>query len=161
METVIRRFAEGDEQAVSDLIVRTLFTSNSRDYPQEELEQIAGRMQPEDITERAKTAHFYVACTPSGEIVGCGAAAPYFGREDECIFLNIFVLPEWQGRGVGRQIVEALEKDAFATRAFRIEIPASITGEAFYLRCGYTWKEGVRVLDGDRLYRLEKHRDRA
>ncbi len=89
-------------------------------------------------------------------IVGCGAIGPYWGKEDESSFFNIFVLPEYQGRGVGRKIIETLETDEYALRAKRIEIPASITACGFYRKLGYNFKDGVDTLDEEHLYRLEK-----
>ena len=50
-----------------------------------------------------------------------------------------------------------MEKDEFALRAKRIEIPASITGLPFYQRLGYSFKDGKTELDDEHLYRLEKY----
>lgn len=42
---------------------------------------------------------------------GCGAIGPYWGKEDESSLFTIFVLTDYQGKGVGRRIVETLEND--------------------------------------------------
>ncbi len=151
----IRRFASGDAQAVSDVIITTLRISNTRDYPPDMMEELILHMQPEDILKRASWTHFYVA-EDAGKIIGCGAIGPYWGKEDESSLFTIFVLPEYQGRGVGRRIVETLEQDEYALRAKRIEIPASITGLPFYRKMGYTFKNGNDQVDDEMLYRLEK-----
>ena len=91
-------------------------------------------------------------------IVGCGAIGPYWGKEDESSLFNIFVLPEHQGKGVGRKIIETLEVDEYALRAKRIEIPASITACDFYRKLGYDYKNGIDTVDDEQLYRLEKFR---
>ena len=91
-------------------------------------------------------------------IVGCGAIGPYLDKTDESSLFTIFVLPEHQKRGIGRLIIETLEKDEYALRAKRIEIPASITGLEFYKRMGYDYKNNVTAPDEEGLYRLEKHR---
>lgn len=153
----IRRFEASDAQAVSDLIVKTLRISNTRDYPPKLMEELVARMQPGDILGRASWTHFYVAV--EGEaIIGCGAIGPYWDKADESSLFTIFVLPEWQGKGVGRRIVETLEADEYALRARRIEIPASITGLEFYKRLGYSYKDGNESVDEEGLYRLEKFR---
>lgn len=41
-------------------------------------------------------------------------------------------------------------------RANRIEIPASITAIEFYKKQGYDYKNGVKELDDEGHYRLEK-----
>ena len=154
---LIRKFAETDAKEVSDLIIRTLMISNTKDYPAEMMLELTRRMQPEDILERARWTHFYVA-EENNVIVGCGAIGPYWDKTDESSLFTIFVLPEYQGRGIGRRIVETLEKDEYALRAKRIEIPASITGLEFYKKLGYDYKDNVTVPDEEGLYRLEKYR---
>ena len=153
----IRRFDPSDARAVSELIVTTLRVSNTRDYPPEMMEELILHMQPEDILKRASWTHFYVA-EEEGKPVGCGAIGPYWGKEDESSLFTVFVLPECQGRGIGRKIVETLEQDEYALRARRIEIPASITGLPFYRKLGYGFKNGDDQLDEEKLYRLEKFR---
>ena len=152
----IRRFCTEDAKEVSDLIIRTMRITNTRDYPVEMMEELITHQQPEDVLKRASWTHYYVA-EEDGKIIGCGAIGPYWDKEDESSLFSIFVLPECQGQGIGRAIVETLEKDDYALRAKRIEIPASITALKFYRKLGYEYKNGVAALDSERLYRLEKH----
>ena len=157
---IIRRFREEDAQAVSALIVTTIRISNVRDYPAELMEALAQTETPEHVLQRAGWTHFYVA-EEAGRIVGCGAIGPYWGREDESSLFTIFVHPDCQGQGIGRAIVETLERDEYALRAKRIEIPASATGLPFYQKMGYRFKPGHETMDEEHLYRLEKFRPAA
>ena len=152
-----RRFEEKDAKEVSDLIIRTLRETNIRDYSEEYIENLVKTLQPEDIAGRSAWTHMIVAL--DGEkIVGCGAIGPYWGREDESSLFTIFVLPEYQGQGIGREIIQTLEADEYSLRAKRIEIPASVTAVPFYLKMGYRYKNGVAEPDEEGLIRLEKHR---
>ena len=56
------------------------------------------------------------------------------------------------------KIIETLESDNYFLRAKRIEIPASITACPFYRKMGYTYKNGIDVVDEELLFRLEKFR---
>ena len=132
----IRRITEADAKTVSELIRKTLEISNSTDYPKPMIEALVQRHTPEYVAERAAWTHFYVA-EEDGRILGCGAIGPYWDKEDESSLFSVFVDPACQGRGIGRQLVETLEKDEFALRAARIEVPASITGLPFYRAMGY------------------------
>ena len=153
----IRRFRSEDAKEVSALIIKTLRTTNIRDYSVEYIENYVKVLAPEDIVNRASWTHFYVLCHDEC-IVGCGAIGPYWGKEDESCLFTIFVLPEYQGKGIGRKIIETLERDMFFIRARRIEIPSSVTACEFYRKMGYTYKNGVDTPDDEGLLRLEKFR---
>jgi len=157
MNLTVRRFERGDAEAVSCLIIRTLREVNIKDYPAEYIEDTASKMKPEDVAARASWTHFYVFCDEK-KIIGCGAIGPYWGKEDESSFFTIFVLPEEQGKGVGRRIIETLEADEYFLRAKRVEIPASITACYFYRKFGFDYKNGVDQPDDEGLIRLEKYR---
>ena len=153
----IRPFEERDAAAVSALIRHTIRVSNAKDYPAVLLDALIGTETPEHVLERAGWTHFYVA-EEQGEIIGCGAIGPYWGKTDESSLFTIFVSPAFQGKGVGRAIVGTLERDEYFLRAKRIEIPASVTGVPFYLRMGYHYKNGVSEPDQEHLVRMEKYR---
>ena len=153
----IRRFKEEEANEVSDLIRNTIRISNTKDYPLELMKLLIETETPEHVLERASWTHFYVA-EDEGKIVGCGAIGPFWGKEDESGLFTIFVHPEYQRKGVGRAIIETLEKDEYFLRAKRIEIPASITGVPFYLKMGYHFKNGIKEPDDEHLIRMEKNR---
>lgn len=154
---IVRKFEEKDAEAISQLIRTTIEISNRKDYPGELMDELIRSETPEHVLGRAAWTHMYVI--QDGEkIVGCGAIGPYWGKEDESSLFTIFVLPEYQGRGVGRKIMETLEADEYFLRARRIEIPASITGVPFYLRMGYHYKNGISEPDEEHLIRMEKNR---
>ena len=153
----IRRFTENDAEKVSTLIIRTEKITNSKDYSEEAIDALEKRAQPSDILERAGWTHFYVV-EENDTIVGCGAIGPYWGSETESSLFNIFVSPEYQGKGIGRKIIETLEQDEYFLRAKRVEVPASITAVNFYRKLGYDYKNGVDHPDEEQIYRLEKFR---
>lgn len=153
----IRSFRQEDAPQVSALIAQALRITNRRDYPAEYIEKTVQSLQPEDILKRAAWTHFYVACVGDA-IVACGAIGPYWDKEDESSLFTVFVLPEYQGRGVGTQVIQTLEQDEFFLRAKRVEIPASVTAATFYEKMGYRYKNGVAQPDEEGLVRMEKFR---
>lgn len=153
----IRKFEIKDAEAVSALIAKTMRTTNVKDYPAETIENTISRLTPENIIQRAGWMHFYVVCE-GDTIIGCGAIGSYWGKLDESSLFNIFVLPEYQGKGVGRKIVETLEQDEFFLRAKRIEIPSSITASEFYRKLGYNYKNGIKIIDEEHHIPMEKFR---
>ena len=154
---IIRLFKQEDATVVAQLVAETLKVSNSKDYSPEYINDNINSHSAEVLIERAKEGHMYVVCD-NERIVGCGAIAGYWGSTTESILLTIFVLPSYQGKGIGSKIIHTLEQDEFFLRAKRIEIPASITAVEFYRKMGYDYKNGVVELDGEQVYRLEKLR---
>ncbi len=157
MNLTIRRFNEADVLEVRNIIVRNFLEVNSRDYGMDAMQQLAIAYDENKIFQIASQAHMYVF-EADKRIVGTGAISSYWGSETESILLTIFVLPEYHGKGVGTKIIKTLEQDELFTRAKRIEIPASITAVEFYRKFGYDYKNGVKELDDEAHYRLEKFR---
>ncbi len=124
---MIRRFEIRDAQEVSDLIAKTMRTTNIKDYSSEYVENDIKALTPEYLVERSKWSHFYVACIDN-IIVGCGAIGPYWGKEDESSLFTIFLLPEYQGKGIGRKIFETRESVDLFLRARGIDIRSSLAG---------------------------------
>ena len=154
---VIRRFENADAQRTFEMIAHTLRTVNIKDYSPQYIEDTVAQLMPDVLTERRANSHMYVIC--DGEkIIACGAIAGFWGSETESILLTIFVHPDYQGKGVGRKLIETLERDEYFLRADRIEIPASITAVGFYQKMGYDYKNGISTPDEEQHIRLEKYR---
>lgn len=154
----VRRFKEEDAEEVSRLIVRNFLEINSKDYGIAAMEELAKVYDSEKVLNVAGYAHMYVF-EWNGKIVGTGSISSFWGSETESILLTIFVLPEFHGKGIGRKIINTLEQDELYTRSTRIEIPASITATEFYRKFGYDYKNGVKELDEEHHYRLEKFKE--
>ncbi len=154
---MIRRFCTADADRVADVVRTTLRVTNAQDYEADFLEAFAQSVTAESILRRAEEgADFLVVCADAC-VVGCGAAAPLKGGEaDEYELQTVFILPDYQGGGRGRELMAALEADACSRGARRIELSASITAEGFYRRLGYRCKNGERVLNETLGYPMEK-----
>ena len=86
-------------------VVRTaLLVSNAKDYPAERIKALHDYFTPEKIQQLADERYCLVV-EMAGQVVGTGAT-----EDDE--LKTVFVLPELQGRGVGRRLMGALEHEA-------------------------------------------------
>jgi len=149
-----RLIEEKNFESVSDMIAKTCRYSFPAYYPARFIEDTIESLNPEKIKFRASWTHFYVALDQD-KIVGCGAIGPYWGSETESSLFTIFVHPDYQGKGVGRKIIETLENDEYFKRANRIEIPAGIVAIPFYQKMGYSHKNGELVYE-DGHFAMEK-----
>lgn len=119
----------------------------------------------------------YYVVESDGRIVGCGGWSRrgklYAGSgsaEDDARLLDptteparvraMFVLPDYERRGIGRMILEACEEDARAAGFRRAELMAMLSGHAMYRATGYRDVESVdaKLEDGTPfpLIRMEK-----
>lgn len=154
---MIRNFTKDDASEVAELIAYTMRTTNSKDYTSEYIENHIKALNPQYLVSRMNWTNGYLYC--DGErIVGCGFIGAYWDKTDEACLFTFFVHPDYQGRGIGRQLINAVENDEYFLRSRRIEIPASITACQFYRKFGYDYKNGISQPDDEQLIRLEKFR---
>ncbi|TDM41331.1 N-acetyltransferase [Macrococcoides canis] len=156
MHINIKKFEVSDAGEIVSLILRAMFETNIDDYSEASLIEDAKAITESFIIERASWTHFYVF-RDKEKIVGTGAIGPYWDSDTESSLFTIFVLPDYQGKGIGRFIMETLEQDEYYQRASRIEIPASITAVKFYEQFGYNIKLGVTGPDDEGIIRMEKY----
>lgn len=152
-----RFFNNSDAEEVAALVAKTMRAVNIKDYSSEYIENFIQHTNKGFFIEKAKFTHLYIFLDGT-KIVGTGAIGPYWGSETESSLFDIFVLPEYEGQGIGRQIIQTLERDAYFLKASRVEIPASITAVGFYQKMGYTFKDGTDTPDEEQLYHLEKRK---
>lgn len=153
----VRKFQKADAEEVQELIVRNFLEVNSKDYGIKAMQELAVNYGIDKILQIASYAHMYVF-ELDDRIVGVGSISSFWGSETESILLTIFVLPELHGNGIGRIIMQTLWQDELYLRADRIEIPSSITATEFYRKFGYDYKDGIKELDSEQHYRLEKYK---
>lgn len=153
----VRKFQKADAEEVQELIVRNFLEVNSKDYGIKAMQELAVNYGIDKILQIASYAHMYVF-ELDDRIVGVGSISSFWGSETESILLTIFVLPELHGNGIGRIIMQTLGQDELYLRADRIEIPSSITAAEFYRKFGYDYKDGIKELDSEQHYRLEKYK---
>ncbi len=156
-EVTAAAYREKDAEEIVRLIARNFREVNVKDYGAEAMEALVVSHDVNWFKSLAAFAHVIVFWN-EGKIVGVGSIASFWGSPTESILLTVFVLPELHRQGIGNFIIDTLEADELFLRADRIEIPASITAVEFYRKRGYDYKNGLRELDEEQHYRLEKFR---
>jgi N-acetylglutamate synthase-like GNAT family acetyltransferase len=118
-----------DAEAVTALVGATMQHSESDAYPAEVLEPLIEYFTSQKISQLAHDRHFLVA-EEGDKLVG---AAALDGGE----LAAFFVHPGYQRRGVGAQLLQALEKAAADQGLSRLVVRANLASSAFYERMGY------------------------
>lgn len=152
----VRRFKFGDEKEIVDLIRSARRKINIKDYSKELIEELCNEINEKIIIERSNKFHTYVI--ESGKkIIGVGSIGFYLECTNEVAFYNVYVLPEYQGKGIGKIIIKTLEEDELYQSADRIDISSSITAMNFYRHFGYNFKNMGHIVDPGGEYQLEKY----
>ena len=152
----IRRFAPADADAVVRVSELATRITSGAVYDAAFVEEMVSNQDRAYFLTRGEQMHFYVACEDDGTVIGCAAFGPYHKNPAEGCFYSVFVLPEKQRRGVGRALIETIERDPMFLRAPRAVIPASINALHFYQGLGYTFAPGGDQLDEEQLSCLEQ-----
>lgn len=151
---VVDLIKEIEINEVCDMIKKTCLRSFSGYYPKEWVDYTLSRQTVERISEKINRMSFYVA-KEDGKIVGSGAIGEYYEKNDEACIFSFFVDPDFQGKGIGRAIMQKLEKDMFFNNAKRVYVPSSIPAIPFYKKMGYDFVGGNMVFE-DGSFLLEK-----
>jgi putative acetyltransferase len=127
----IRDYEAGDAPEIVRLFFETVHSVNRADYSNEQLEAwAAGVPDPEEWHARMAGRRTLVA-EEGGEVVGF-AELEYDGRLD-----MLYVRKDAVGRGVGRRLYEAVEREARGQGLGWIFTEASITARPFFEQQGF------------------------
>ena len=139
---IIRLAVPADAEGLSALILRTIRTSNAQDYPPDEIERVCVSFTPEEVAKQIAARDVFVGFAqeaPEDQPVGTvslGVKPLPSGGEAAKLHV-LFVAPEWQGRGLGVQLVTHLEAHALSLGHRLLRVSSSITARPFYQRLGY------------------------
>ncbi len=125
----IRRMKKSDVIDVSNVICDALRYTNAQDYSEAVINRLCDIFSPENISEKMEGRTVFVALDDD-EIIGTVSL-------EQNTVKTLFVSPNHQGKGVGSQLMNAVE--ASATKAGRVSLTlsSSLTAQSFYKKLGY------------------------
>ena len=129
MDYLIRNATNADAPAISRTILNALRASNVKDYSAEIIEQVAQSFSPPAILHLLTKRQVLVA-TAGSHIVATASL-------DHDIVRSVFVDPRYQGKGIGRQLMERLQSLAINAGLNQLRVPSSVTAEGFYASLGF------------------------
>jgi len=128
-EIIIRKLKHEDIDEVVQLIHHTLIISNKKDYSKEVIDALSIKYDRTHILGFCSRRTIFIAST-KGKIVGT------ISLEKDTVY-GLFVVPGWQGKGVGKMLLQFVEKYAFSRGITHIILSSSLTAYNFYYNNGY------------------------
>lgn len=134
---IIRPAVKEDLEAISRLRTETILETGQEAYSSEQLQGWAA-VQPGDRTLMRISDGCVLLGFSGSRLVASNAL-----DLDESEMVSLFVRPAYQGQGIGRRMVNEIERLAvrFGMRELRAE--ASLPSVDFYHACGYRAREGA------------------
>lgn len=142
----IRRLGPGDDPAAAIVLLQRFFREEGFDTPDEVVAANARRMLGIDTCA-------IVLAEAAGEVIGVSTVSMEFGIEYgwTAEMGDLYILPEWRGRGVARALVAAVEDYLLEKGASGYQVTVTPMGEghhglrAFYKALGFA-EEGREIL---------------
>lgn len=126
----IRPAQAGDAADISRVIIRALRETNAKDYTPDINARVELSFSSAAVERLIDQREVFVA-EMDNRVVGTASLDGHALR-------TMFVLPDVQGRDIGRLLVQRIERVARERQLAILTVPATVTAEAFYARLGFT-----------------------
>lgn len=142
---IVRPFANSEVQVLRQLIFHTIDDAYTGVYGPHSIQYFKEYHSCSKILADAGEG-YTVVVELNERIVGTGTVC----GTNVC---RVFVSPSFQGRGLGRMVMEALENSALSQGLCNLDLHASLPSQAFYQHLGYRLREDafIQVSDDERL----------
>jgi GNAT superfamily N-acetyltransferase len=148
----LRKLEDKFHLQVLECILKTVEISNSPDYPRSVIEHQLHTHYTLDWIKKQMQSRYFIVALIDGKVAGTGSLD---GDEIKAVFVD----PDHQRRGLGRAIMEDLERYGKSIGLQEIKLNSSITGFEFYKALHYRLvRELVENFQGDAVitYLMEK-----
>ena len=152
----IQTFQAHQAEELAALIGRVLMLNISKDYPPAYVSSLLDEFTPGNIKVLSRKQNMYVA-VEDGHIVGTASLADYgTPQARQCYGTSVFVAPEFQGKGIGRELMRRIEAKASELGSDKVIVRAAVGAREFYRRLGYSYQGRNELPDERGNYVMEK-----
>lgn len=154
----IREYEEMFAESISQIVTQNLLEVNSKDYGMEYAQKTAQEFTPSEIKRNfSQRTKVFVAMENDVVVGTAGLDKSWYNDDGEYYILTVFVDINHHKKGIGRLLIEEVEKYAKQINAKRLVIPASINGCEFYHKLGYEYENNEKKLNEEKMYIMDKY----
>lgn len=140
------RYAE----ELSKIIIQNLLEVNSKDYGIEFVQNFSKEFTPEEIRKVLPERTKVFVALENHKVVGTASTdKSWYNDNGEYWILAVFVDTAHHKQGIGKMLINEIEKFALTISAKKLVIPASITG--------YEYANNKKELNEEQMYIMEKY----
>ena len=126
----IRAFTPADAPAMCSLHTRAIMQISEKFYSQALRESWAHGLTPQGYVDASNRDETYEVAVAYGKVIA------FCGRTEETV-KGLYVDPDWQGRGIGQELLARAQTILRSEGRTMIVMESSLSAEAFYLSCGF------------------------
>lgn len=144
---------------LSEIILSNLYTINIKDHGKEIIDRISANFTEEKIIENFPKRTKTIVALKDNKVVGTVSLDRFLGDNTgkKYIILTVFTRIENHHQGIGKLLLNEIEKYAIEIGAKEIVIPSSIHACEFYRKLGYDYLNGIKEQNEDKEYMLVKY----
>ena len=156
-KVIIRECKKEDLEEISNIVTRNLLEINAKDYGEEMMKEHAKSFSKDNIADTLKNRDMVYVALKKGKVIGTAGIEESWSKEPGVYYiLTVFIKPENHGQGIGRKLIDKIEEYAKNINVKKLIVPASITGNEFYYKLGYSYKDNKKDLNEEKMYIMEK-----
>ena len=155
----IKEYKEEYAKEMSEIILNNMYEINVKDHGKEVIDRISKHFTEEEIKNNFPNRTKCFVAVENNKVVGTASISKFRGDETggKYIILTVFVKMENHHQGIGKMLIQEIEKYAKSIGVKELVIPASIYGCEFYRKLGYDYLDGKKEMNEDREYMLVKY----
>lgn len=143
---------------LSEIILSNLYKINIKEQGKEVIERLAKYFTEDEIKRNFPNRTKCLVALIDNEVVGTASIDKYKGDNTgtKYIILTVFVKIKKHNQGIGRKLIENIEKIAQNIGCEELIIPSSVYACEFYRKFGFDYLEGKKIQNKDKEYMLIK-----
>lgn len=143
---------------LSKIILDNMYKINIKEHGKDVIDKISKHFTEDEIKKNFPNRTKCLVALEDDEVVGTASIDRYKGdiTGEKYILLTVFVKIKKHHKGIGKKLLQNIEKIAVNIGCKELVVPASIYACEFYRKFGFDFLDGKKIQNEDKEYILVK-----